>query len=243
MSEAKYKTSYKVRIADANEQAKLKIPSLFEMLQEVATEHAQKLGVDFSALAPKGLGWALAKLSIEINKLPSWNERVHITTWPSVRERIATYREFCAKDANEQILFTARSQWILFDINTRRIVRLEQLHDWNLCNEFANDEKFDEPLQRPKNNVFTTECNVRNNDIDLNGHVNNSIYVVWAMQSLSTDFLEKRIPQKIKINFLEEVKLGQNVKSVVETCQSKTLHSIINVDTNKECARLNIQWL
>lgn len=48
MSEAKYKTSYKVRLADANEQAKLKIPSLFEKLQEVATEHANKLGVDFA---------------------------------------------------------------------------------------------------------------------------------------------------------------------------------------------------
>lgn len=106
--EAKYKTSYKVRLADANEQAKLKIPSLFEMLQEVATEHANKLGVDFSALSPKGLGWAL-------------------------------------------------------------------------CNEFANSDTFEEPLERPKIITTSVECNVRNNDIDLNGHVNNSIYVVWAM--------------------------------------------------------------
>ena len=181
ISEAKYKTSYKVRLADANEQAKLKIPSLFEMLQEVATEHANKLGVDFSALSPKGLGWALSKLSIEIQNLPSWNERVHITTWPSVRELVATYREFSALNANNEPLFSARSQWILFDINTRRIVRLEKLHEWALCNEFANSDTFEEPLERPKIITTSVECNVRNNDIDLNGHVNNSIYVVWAM--------------------------------------------------------------
>lgn len=86
--------SYKVRVADAGADGFLKLPSLLQMLQEAATEHAEILGVDFKTLKPAGLGWALSKIYVEIERLPKWGERVGIKTWASDRDRIATYREF-----------------------------------------------------------------------------------------------------------------------------------------------------
>ena len=243
MENSHYKTSYKVRIADANSQARLKIPALFEMLQEAATEHAQNLGVDFSSIAPLGLGWALTKMSVELYNLPKWNERVYIDTWPSERERITTHREFIAQSADNTPYFSARSQWVLFDLNTRRLARMERLKDFlRDPNKLATAETFDTPLKRPAPNPQHIECHVRNNDIDLNGHVNNSIYIVWAIQSLDDDFLKKMIPSKIQINFLEEVKMHESVKSICEIQDNMSLHSIVNVQTQRECARINIQW-
>ncbi len=243
MNSPYYQANYKVRIADANAQAQLKIPSLFEMLQEAATEHAQKLGVDFSSLAPQGLGWALSKMSVEILRMPNWNERVHITTWASIRERITTFREFEAKSTSGEMLFTARSQWVLFDLNTRRLTRMERLTDWVRDDtRFANSETFSEHLSKPTSITNEVECHIRNNDIDLNKHVNNSIYIVWAIQPLSDEFLKKNTPSKIKISFLEEIKMGERVKSILQKNDSTTLHSIQNLDTGRECARINIHW-
>ncbi len=243
MNSAHYQANYKVRIADANAQAKLKIPSLFEMLQEAATEHAQKLGVDFAKLSPLGLGWALSKMSVQLQRLPNWNERVYITTWASVREKIVTFREFEAKTAEGELLFTARSQWVLFDLNTRRLARMDRVPDWNRDpTRFANLETFDNHLLRPSPESEVTPCYVRNNDIDLNGHVNNSIYIVWAVQALDEKFLQTKTPTSIKIHFLEEIKSHDKVASICKNDGSQTLHSIQNATTKRECSRINIQW-
>ena len=244
MQQTHHKTSYKVRIADADAQAKLKIPSLFEMLQEVATEHAQILGVDFNALSPMGLSWALSKMSVELHRMPLWNERVYIDTWPSQRERIVTYREFSAIDAQNNPLFSARSQWVLFDLNTRRLARMERIAEFPRDEQnLATTEDFSELLLRPEANSPFVECYVRNNDIDLNGHVNNAIYVVWAIQALDDIFLKEKTPQKIQINFLEEVKPHEQVKSIYQIKEDMTFQSIVNATTNRESARINIKWI
>ena len=124
MSEKYYKADYKVRIADADSRGLLKFPALLQMLQEIATEHAQMLGVDYSSLAAEGLGWALSKIIVSIDELPKWGERVFIETWASARDRIVTYREFVARDRDGKRLFTARSQWLVFDLKERRIARM-----------------------------------------------------------------------------------------------------------------------
>ena len=57
-----YEANYKVRISDANRRGYLKMPALLQMLQEIATEHAQKMGVAYDNLKPLNLGWALSKI-------------------------------------------------------------------------------------------------------------------------------------------------------------------------------------
>lgn len=242
MSDALYKTNYKVRIADADAGATLKPSALFEMLQEAATEHAQILGVDYSALHPLGLGWVVSKMSVEIEKLPHWNERVYISTWASTREKIVTYREFTAADASGNPLFTARSQWALFDINTRRIARLDSIGEWaRIDGKFANSSTFDKHLLRPSAESPQTPCPVRKDDIDLNSHVNNSVYISLALQPLPETF-DKFTPQKIEVSFLGEVRPEDSVVSLFQRDGDKTYHSIVNEQSGRECARINILW-
>ena len=241
-----YKTDYKVRISDANSNAKLKMPALLQMLQEAATEHAHALGIAYSHLKPQGLGWVISKLIVNLDKIPSWDERVYIKTWPSIRERIATYREFVATDVNGNPLFSARSQWLLMDINARRIARLERLKHWDLCPDLANDETFDTPFEKidttSTDNIKESVFYARNDDIDLNGHVNNAVFLIWAMESIPEEFTN-RTPKKIKISFLEEVRPQTEVKALCQFEQNKTITSLISPETKREHARICIDWL
>jgi len=242
MSDALYKTSYKVRIADADANALLKPSALFEMLQEAATEHAQILGVDYSALHPLGLGWVVSKISVDIEKLPRWNERVHISTWASNREKIVPYREFTATDASGNPLFTARSQWALFDINTRRIARLDSIREWaHIDGKFANSSTFDKHLLRPAPDSDKVPCPIRKDDIDLNSHVNNSVYISLALQPLP-ELNGKTSPKRIEVSFLGEMRPEDSAESLFQRDGDKTCHSIVNTRTNRECARINILW-
>ncbi len=250
MDERKYSVDYKVRISDSDAQARLKLPSLFELLQEAATEHAQKLGVDYTALKPLGLGWIISKMAIRLEELPKWNERVYLETWASNRDRITTCREFVARNAAGKTLFSARSQWAIFDISTRRLARLEKIKPWaNIADEFANDDVLEPHLERPadpdaaqNSESVSAPCQIRKTDIDLNGHVNNSVYITLALQALDEKFVETRRPAHIKISFLDEIKPDDAVESIAQTSGDRTLHSIVNRDTRRECARLNICW-
>ena len=55
----------------------------------------------------------------------------------------------------------------------------------------------------------------------MNGHVNNTVYVTWAMEALDYDF---RIQHKLKtldIYFKHEVKYGDDILSIVKTDKRK----------------------
>ncbi len=243
MSEKYYKADYKVRIADADSRGLLKFPALLQMLQEIATEHAQMLGVDYSSLAAEGLGWALSKIIVNIDELPKWGERVFIETWASARDRIVTYREFVARDKDGRRLFTARSQWLVFDLKERRIARMSRVKDWPRDEEnFANGETFDAPFEKVETADRIVENHARNDDIDLNAHVNNSVFLIWALDSVPDEFQRDRLPERLKISFLKEV-LPQNIIS--SQCQlsgDRSIHSLVNKSDGSECARINIDW-
>lgn len=112
----KYSDDYRVRVGDADSRGMLKLPSLLGMLQEAAKDHAEALGIGASALLPMDLGWALSKLHLNIERLPSCGERVFVKTWPSVRTRISTEREFVLSDEMGDRVATARTLWVLFDV-------------------------------------------------------------------------------------------------------------------------------
>lgn len=157
-----HSTSYKVRVADAGADGKLKLPSLLQMLQEAATEHAEILGVDFRSLREIGLGWALSKIYVDIKKLPEWGERVWIKTWASDRVKIATYREFEAKSRDGAELFTARSQWLLFDFEKRRLARMDRIEDFpRNPDAHANSYDLSEHLKSPSENAPYTSARGR----------------------------------------------------------------------------------
>lgn len=234
--------SYKVRVADAGADGFLKLPSLLQMLQEAATEHAEILGVDFRTLKPLELGWAVSKISVEIERLPKWGERVKIKTWASDRERIATYREFAAASPDGAPLFTARSQWLLFDFRTRRLARMDRIGDFaRIPGRRANSEDFSERPRAPSAGAphhISRDAGIC--DIDLNGHVNNSVYMAWALDALPD--MPQKFPRRLSISFLEEVGPHAEIRSVCEVFGSVSAHSIFSADTGRECARANVEW-
>ncbi len=224
----------------------LKLPALLQMLQEAATEHAENLGLGFKEMKAQNLGWALSKLIVDINRVPRWGERVYIKTWPSFRERITTYREFSATDIDGNPLFSARSQWLVFDTSARKLARMDRLHQWSLFPETANETNFDSPFEKISNqnseNIKHSKFFARSDDIDLNGHVNNAVFLIWAIESLPENIYTSFFPKRLKISFLEEVLPHTEVRALCELDGQKTITSLLNPQTNREHARICIDW-
>lgn len=238
----KYTDTYRVRVSDSDVNGFLKLPSFLQMMQELAKDHAEVLGVGSSTLLPQGLGWALAKLRLDIERLPTCGERVCIKTWASKRSKVTTEREFQLADEMGDPVATARTMWILFDLNKRRLERLDTLGDWLRTDELASDFNFgDMPLAPDKSALYTSNFGVRKDDVDMNQHVNNAIYLTWALEPIPDTFYKNHHPKALEVWFLSEVFRGQRLDSVCSIDNLRSKHSIIC--EGREKARVNIDWI
>lgn len=243
-----YKTDYKVRTADADKNGELKFSALLLMLQEAGAEHAEILKVGYAHLKDKNLGWALAKMAMHVEEIPRWGERISIQTWVSESTKITTYREFLVNGADERPLFKVRTQWVLFNTQKRRIERIDLVKELLEENpKKACEEDFLEKLEPAQTRTHSAKMFALKNDIDMNCHVNNAVYLSWAFEALPDDIIEKFAPKKIRIDFLDEVALRNDVDSVCQIVEGekflKSRHSILNLSkASRDCARVNIDW-
>jgi len=236
----KHSATFRLRVNDLSQNDRLKESALLALLQEVATEHANILNLGAADLLKKNLGWALSKLDIHISKFPKSRQKITLETWASEKAKITTERDFMAYTASGENILQARSMWVLFNLEKRKIERLDVLGDWDRITDIRAKGDFSETLKKPENPQYTLQCHLRKDDMDINGHINNCVYQSLAIDALPDDFYQTHEPERIQISFLAEAKVGDKILSVCEITDDETYHQILHND--KESARLNIKW-
>ncbi len=242
----KYSQLAKVSTRDANWRAHLKLPSLLAFLQEAATENADLLGVGRKDILPLGLGWALTRMHLKIFRVPAWQDTLEIRTWPSGRTKIAAEREFEVADLTSgETAVLGRTQWVLINLHTRRLERISAVKNWDAAS--LSEKAFDEPIFTKispcEKAQYSARCTVRKDDIDINLHVNNAVYLTWAMEAVPNEYLsEGHVPAELKMHFIKEVSQGNPILSECSFDGAESRHSIRRADTGEECARVNICW-
>ena len=81
---------------------------------------------------------------------------------------------------------------------------------------------------------------VRYDDLDMNGHVNNTVYITWAMEALDFEFRNNYKLKTLDIYFKQEVKYGDDIISQVKIDKENltTEHLIKNVKTGEDVCLL-----
>lgn len=213
-----------------------RLPALCRFMQEAAYHHAGHLGLGHSYLAKRGLAWVLARLRIEVDRLPLWGDTIHIRTWPSGRDRLFFYRDFEITLEGERVLL-ASNAWALIDIEKRERAN----SDIYLNDEFPEGERvLDSRPARLKgcSCVEGVTTPVTYGDLDLNGHVNNVRYIEWILNSLPLGFHEMHTVQALECNFLAEAVYGQSVSVCSEaTAPLEFSHSVRSNDVELFRAR------
>ena len=84
---------------------------------------------------------------------------------------------------------------------------------------------------------------VRYDDLDMNGHVNNTVYITWALEALDIDFRNSHKIKALDIYYKHEVKYGEDVLSCVKSDENITEHLIKNSKTNEQLCLIKIEWI
>jgi len=206
---------FTVRSYACDEQMRLTLPGLINMLQEIAGLHATSISVGVLDLQKENLTWMLSRMRIRLNTaLPAWGEQLIVTTWPSgVKGRLSAVRDFIVETPAGTVVAEGISEWLMIDLISRRIARLPP-SVLGLVTEGTPRISIEEP-SFPENAALsgTIEHTVRRSDMDLNRHVNNVHYTEWALESLSEDFLASHTPELIDITFKNSAVFGDRVFS------------------------------
>lgn len=185
----------------------IKPSGLLDILQSVAGEHAEILGIGYEALKEKGYAFVLARIKYDLYRPITKYSKIVVETTPLVPGRIDFDRDFEIYDFNtNELIGVATSKWIIIDLNTRRICRSSVFTYLCDVREKGNYDSFDKLTI--EESILDNEIAyvVRYNDIDFIGHMNNTKY--------ADALVFKNSVKHFQIDFLHEVKLNNvlNIK-------------------------------
>ena len=225
---------FTVRTYECQSNGSIKICSLMQYLQEIASVHAEKLGFGNHWLNEINGYWVLSNIRMEINMLPKWNDEVAIRSWPSGNIRLIATREFVGKGSNGQELFRAGSEWMILKRDTNRPNNLSRLNMNSLAIGPKVIEKEIGRLKPTDDYTQVEQISVPYSSIDLNGHVNNTEYVRWGIDAVRAKFKFEGNIRSLQATFLAEVFLGDKLDLLVSAGSNRLFYVLgRQSDTNK----------
>lgn len=238
----KYVKKYEVRGYECDKDAHLRLISIFNLMQDIADKHASVMEVGYEFCKEHGIGWVGGNYHLKIHRLPKWEEMVELRTWPSDKTFVTGIREFEALDGENKPLFMASSQWVLIDTQRLRPVAVaKHLYDYELLPERMIETKFPTP-PHPVRVDFEKIFYVRYDDIDVNNHVNNAVYPVWACEAVPMDFRQMHDLAEVEVSFKKSAVMGDVILIKTQIEDNVTHHVILNQAGDKEFALLQVKW-
>ena len=211
---------FRVRSYEITPRGTASVLALADYLQEAAGHHAAELGVSMQDLLDDGRAWVLARLRLDIDRLPKWEDDVVVETWPSGLDRLYATREFVLHDGSDEggVLARGTSAWLVIDTDRRRPLRppamLRSLETPDRPPALAHDVSRDLPA--PERTDAASTFTVRYHDLDVNRHVNNVRYLEWALETLPPEVLDARRCLSLQLQFSAETTLGDTVRATAQ---------------------------
>lgn len=238
----KFSRNYPIRSYECDKNGSLRLITLLNIFQDMADSHANEMGLGYDFCRGKGLAWVGANYRIKISRLPRWHETITITTWPCEERRLGAIRDFKVEDESGTEIITASSQWILIDFAKKRPVGLrENLPEYQIIPERALEGDFDK-LPDITDPNFEAGFTVRYDDIDVNNHVNNAVYPLWASESVNSAYRLEHTPAELEIAFKKEGHYGEKIKVLTDQQGNISYHTIRAETDQRELARVKIIW-
>lgn len=203
----KFEQKYRIEYADCDLTGKLKLSTMVDLSMKVSNEQLVNSSLSTQSMLKQNLGWVVTQYEFEIESLPQVEQEVILQTEASGYNRLLEYRNFAILNQQHEVLVKVRSQWVMLDLLTRKIVPAPK----QLMAEFAAPllkhlpkfvrlrAKAADQYQQVK------EYQVRFYDIDTNQHFTNSHYFDWLMDAMGYDFLKQYVPSRIDISYVKEL--------------------------------------
>lgn len=210
-----YSEDFTLSTLICDEDDRLTIWGLARLFQDIAGNHSDMYGVGFNGLKPQNKAWVLTHVYYNVLRLPTAGERLTLKTWAKPDNGLIAPRDYQLIDPDGNICATSSSNWVLLDMNTRRVARLHDIIKL-FEEEDINSTKYSKlsKLVMPDNMQFMKKIDVPYSAIDHTRHVNNAEYMKWISDSIvnicKPRFGTRHEISEFYVNYLKETKYGDS---------------------------------
>ena len=242
-----FEVNQKIRSYNANEMRESSIVALIDFFNDAAWEHSSILNIGTEQLLAENKNWVLYSMQFQFFNFPKWGEEILIRTWASGTHRIFATREVEIYNAKNkfELIACGTSSWFIIDLQTRRPMR-PNIYD--IMKNNILDKRFDnlfgETINFPENMIELYEVTAQYSELDWNGHVNNSNYIKWALDTIPNMYKNNFTKLKdVVVNYLGQAKIGELYGIVSKKIASnKYITSIFSKYNKNEYCRIQSTW-
>lgn len=205
-----YQENFKIPSYLIDPERQLTTTALLQIFQEMGYNHVKEGGFDDETMQEMGLFWVLNRLRLSVTNYPKWHDEVVLQTWMSRMSAPFYIRNFRMLDKKGNELANACSLWILLDITSRRPVKnfdekgFPWLPDEHAACGLPEKVKVLNPILNENTNFYT----IKQSDLDIAGHCNNTNYLTMIL-----NIFNKNIKCKsLEINYNQESMLGDTLQ-------------------------------
>lgn len=237
---------FELRYFEMNEFGVASPTTILTLLEETAAEHCYSINHSLYQLAEQNIGWVLISGLMQMERYPSYKEKITIRTWLSKYSTIKGFRENIIYDEQNNIIGRAKGLWIFFDIIKRRPVQIfdDIISKWSFCNEESIDYNISKKIKAVENSDYELDFKVNRYDTDIIKHVNNIRYLQWVVESIPEEIINNYYLYSIDGRFIAEAHYGQTITccTKIDTVEKSFIHSIKIEGTDKVCATAKTIW-
>lgn len=209
---------YYLTAGEAGAQSAMPLTLLVQRVIEIATEHANALGIGYATLSVHGIAWVLSKISIEMERYPQINEDYCLTTWIESYNRRFCDRCFAVTGGDGATIGYIRTMWTAIDIKRRSVADLSAFEQ----DAFPISDRecpIDKTPRLPAVGELASvqEYTFKYCDIDFNRHVNSVRYLALVLNHWTMDHFDNNTISRIDIAYHHECYFGETVELRVST--------------------------
>ncbi len=239
MPNSVYYAQNTVRTYECDGNKQLKPECILHWFQEVAQAHAEQLGFGYQFVMANHLAWVESRLDVVIHRMPEWNEPVTVKTWTAPESALLARRNMEIYSQMGTPLVSATALWAMIDIERRRPVPLKKyITQWpnTPCENNIPTPHVELGDSEPETHFWTAQ----RRDMDFNKHINNSAYLIWALETLPEEWLNTHTLNTLHLRFKKESRAGELLHAKSYITANTTVHHIRR-DEDTLC-EVTLQW-
>ena len=197
------------RVEDFDARGKLTPPALLSIFENTATRHAESVGYSpMDDSLRNGMAWVITNWRAEVLRAPAYNESCTASTWLFQNPRQAT-REMVLQSDSGELLARGQAKLALVDRRTGKPClptpeRLAAYQPESARTAFADRLP---RLRPPTAYAAETPLTLRRSDMDYNGHLHNTAYLILALEAAPEAIQEAGV-RSFRISYRSPLRLG-----------------------------------
>lgn len=238
-----YKHQFLVGYGEVDEYNYLRMSSLLNYLQDVATMHSKTLGYGTSECMELGIGWLLLSWHVKMYSYPQGDSNIEIRTWSRGIKGIHARRAYEIVDEEGKLIAEVDSIWALVNIKEKRPIRplpgMAEAYSAIDRMPFENEKV---RIQEPENIDDKITMKVQRRDIDTNSHCNNTKYIEFAIEAIPEEIYSKKHIEEMEIVYKKQVVYQENIKVTCTKTDEDEFVNMIQNESGETTTIIKTKW-